>query len=118
MTANSNASRRPSAAARIAELEAQLAESNAKLAEAEAAKAAATKASHESGYKGYATKEISPAVNRFVEWLLVEYPELYPSVDAIDVRLVFIANKAYSHFQKSNANRDASGKALGRRKTA
>lgn len=112
-----NSTRKPTVAQQLAELQAKLAETEAKLAEAEAAKAAAVKTAHESGYKGYATKAVSPAVVRFVDWIVAEYPDLYPSTDKVDVRLVFIANKAYSHFQRSAANRDANGKALGQRKS-
>jgi hypothetical protein len=108
--------RKPTAAEQIAELQAQLAAEKAARAEAEAKAATVAKATVASGYKGYADKEISPAVNRFVDWVVQEFPELYPSRDKVDVRLVFIANKAYSHFQKSAANRDADGKALGRKK--
>jgi hypothetical protein len=114
-TATATRTRKPSAADRLAELEAKLAATEAALAEAQAQAETAKKQTVASGYKGYADKEITPAVNRFVDWVVQEFPELYPSRDKVDVRLVFIANKAYSHFQKSAANRDANGKALGRK---
>jgi hypothetical protein len=111
---------RKSAAAELAELRAALAERDAKIAETEAALAeaksaaeSAKKATVASGYKGYADKEISPAAKRFASWLRAEFPELY--AESIDERLVFVAIKAYAHFQRSAANRDANGKALGRR---
>jgi hypothetical protein len=114
---------RKSAAAELAELKALLAERDARIAAAEAelaeAKSAAEtakKATVASGYKGYADKEISPAAKRFCDWLRAEFPELYGVPREMDERLVFIAIKAYAHFQKSAANRDENGKALGRRK--
>jgi hypothetical protein len=113
---------RKSAAAELAELKALLAERDARIAAAEAELAeakvqaeTAKKATVASGYKGYADKEISPAVKRFCDWLRVEFPELYGVPRELDERLVFITNKAYSHFQKSAANRDENGKALGRK---
>jgi hypothetical protein len=114
---------RKSAAAELAELKALLAERDARiaaaeaeLAEAKSAAESAKKATVSSGLKGYADKELSPVAKRYCDWLRAEFPELYALPVAMDERLVYIAIKAYGHFQKSPANRDADGKALGRRK--
>jgi hypothetical protein len=116
---NAAATRKPSpaavAAAEMEKLRAELAETKAALEAAKTEAASAKKAVVASGYKGYADKEISPVAKRFVSWIAAEYPELYPSVDKIDERLVFVAIKAYAHFQRSAANRDVNGKPLGRK---
>jgi|SRR5215472_5185888 len=101
---NNVATRKPSAAQRLAELEAELEATKVKLAEAEAAKAAATKATQESGYKAYATKAISPAVKQYAVWLVREFPELYPAgaEDAATLRLIQVSLKGYTFWQKSD----------------
>jgi hypothetical protein len=54
------------------------------------------------GHRSYATKEITPAMVRFTQWIEREYADLFPK--GVDARLVMIASKAYGAFQSSDLN--------------
>lgn len=65
--------------------------------------AAAAKEPRVLGHKAYATKAVPGAMVQFTEWIAREYPEL--KVDKTkdrDRRLIMIASKAYTFFQKSD----------------
>jgi chlorite dismutase len=88
---------------RIAELEAYLEDANRKLEEAQAANATASKVKHESGYKGYATKETPGAIKQFMVWLNREFPEQFPTADdEVQTRIVHLAIRTYVYYQKSD----------------
>jgi hypothetical protein len=97
------------AATRAAKAEAIKKQSEAlarELAKAEKSKPApkpvAPKVERVTGHRSYATKEITPAMIRFTEWINREYADLYPK--GVDARLVMIASKAYGFFQASDLN--------------
>jgi hypothetical protein len=97
------------AATRAAKAEAIKKQSEAlarELAKAQKSKPApaekAPKAERVTGHRSYATKEITPAMIRFTEWIEREYADLFPK--GVDARLVMIASKAYGHFQSSDLN--------------
>lgn len=73
-----------------------------KAALAAAVAEALAKSGRVTGHRAYATKEISPACAQYAKWISREYPELYPTIDDVDARLLMIATKAYRWFQKSD----------------
>jgi hypothetical protein len=64
-------------------------------------KAAAAKEPRVLGHKAYATKELPRAMRQFSDWIAREYPEMGKITDR-DKRLIMIASKAYTFFQKSD----------------
>jgi hypothetical protein len=55
----------------------------------------------EGGYRAWATKDVTPAMEAFTCWIAREFPEL-GALTARDARLVMIASKAYKAFQGSD----------------
>jgi hypothetical protein len=66
------------------------------------AKAAKTPAEPRvTGYRAWATKPVTPAMEKFSTWIRREFPEV---ADKVDDRVVMIASKAYGYFQSSDLN--------------
>lgn len=79
-------------------VEAQVAEQlKAKVAEGVAE--ALAKQEEQSGYKGYATKAITPKITMFSQWLVREFPDMYPAMSARDIRLISMSIRTYKFFQ-------------------
>jgi hypothetical protein len=65
------------------------------------------------GYRQWATKEITPKMELFAKWIEREFSDLYNEEKPVDRRLLTIVNKSYTTFQRSDMNTDpATGKRL------
>jgi hypothetical protein len=68
--------------------------------------------SNATGYRQWATKEITPKMELFAKWIEREFSDLYPT-GKVDRRLLTIVNKSYTTFQRSDMNTDpVTGKRL------